>query len=139
VAAPKKTAAAPVAAKPAKKKKRNLSPEGRNGSPEAVKKRWRHRRLLLPSNCGPALMKLSRRGHNPVPALLYSCVSSSGTAAAEQRECAHAAGLPPSATNNNAPLIPRQPDLRVRSLPSARRRLLRRTRSISDSFRIGIL
>jgi hypothetical protein len=40
VAAPKKTAAAPVAAKPAKKKKRNLSPEGRKRIAEAVKKRW---------------------------------------------------------------------------------------------------
>jgi hypothetical protein len=48
VAAPKKAAvvAAPVAAKPAKtakiakKKKRNLSPEGRKRIAEAVKKRW---------------------------------------------------------------------------------------------------
>jgi hypothetical protein len=41
--APKKAAAAPVAAKPAKvakKKKRNLSPEGRKRIAEAVKKRW---------------------------------------------------------------------------------------------------
>jgi hypothetical protein len=45
VAAPKKAVvvAAPVAAKPAKlakKKKRNLSPEGRKRIAEAVKKRW---------------------------------------------------------------------------------------------------
>jgi hypothetical protein len=43
VAAPKKAAAvAHVAAKPAKKrkKKRNLSPEGRKRIAEAVKKRW---------------------------------------------------------------------------------------------------
>ena len=46
VGAPKKAAvaAAPVAAKPAKlakkKKKRNLSPEGRKRIAEAVKKRW---------------------------------------------------------------------------------------------------
>jgi mono/diheme cytochrome c family protein len=38
---PKKVAAvAPVATKPAKKKKRNLSPEGRKRIAEAVKKRW---------------------------------------------------------------------------------------------------
>jgi hypothetical protein len=36
----KKAAAAPVTAKPAKKKKRNLSPEGRKRIAEAVKKRW---------------------------------------------------------------------------------------------------
>jgi len=39
VAAPKKVAAAP-AAKPEKKKKRNLSPEGRARIAEAVKRRW---------------------------------------------------------------------------------------------------
>jgi len=42
VVAPKKSAA-PVAAKPAKvakKKKRNLSPEGRKAIADAVKKRW---------------------------------------------------------------------------------------------------
>ena len=40
-AAPKKAAAvAPAAAKPAKKKKRHLSPEGRKRIAEAVKKRW---------------------------------------------------------------------------------------------------
>jgi hypothetical protein len=38
---PRKTAAVTVpAAKPAKKKKRNLSPEGRKRIAEAVKKRW---------------------------------------------------------------------------------------------------
>jgi hypothetical protein len=39
---PKKVVAgvAPVAAKPAKKKKRNLSPEGRKRIAEAVKRRW---------------------------------------------------------------------------------------------------
>ena len=38
---PRKVAAvAPVTAKPAKKKKRNLSPEGRKRIAEAVKKRW---------------------------------------------------------------------------------------------------
>lgn len=43
---PKKTAVAPkkaaasVAAKPARKKKRHLSPEGRKRIAEAVKKRW---------------------------------------------------------------------------------------------------
>jgi hypothetical protein len=31
---------APAAAKPAKKKKRNLSPEGRKRIAEAVKRRW---------------------------------------------------------------------------------------------------
>jgi len=41
VAAPKKAAAvAPVAAKPVKRKKRNLSPEGRKRIAEAVKRRW---------------------------------------------------------------------------------------------------
>ena len=42
VSAPKKAASvAPAAAKPAKKKKkRNLSPEGRKRIAEAVKKRW---------------------------------------------------------------------------------------------------
>jgi hypothetical protein len=40
VAAAKKAAVAPAAAKPAKKKKRNLSPEGRKRIAEAVKKRW---------------------------------------------------------------------------------------------------
>jgi hypothetical protein len=48
-AAPRKTAGrpkkvvaavAPVSAKPAKKKKRNLSPEGRKRIAEAVKRRW---------------------------------------------------------------------------------------------------
>jgi hypothetical protein len=40
-ATPKKTAAvAPAATKPAKKKKRNLSPEGRKRIAEAVKRRW---------------------------------------------------------------------------------------------------
>jgi hypothetical protein len=39
-AAVKKAKAAPAAAKPAKKKKRNLSPEGRKRIAEAVKKRW---------------------------------------------------------------------------------------------------
>jgi hypothetical protein len=40
-AAPRKTAAvARIATKPAKKKKRNLSPEGRKRIAEAVKKRW---------------------------------------------------------------------------------------------------
>jgi hypothetical protein len=39
-AATRKTKAAPAAAKPAKKKKRNLSPEGRKRIAEAVKKRW---------------------------------------------------------------------------------------------------
>lgn len=38
--ATKKTKAAPAAAKPAKKKKRNLSPEGRKRIAEAVKRRW---------------------------------------------------------------------------------------------------
>lgn len=39
--APKRAATvAPVAAKPAKKKKRNLSPEGRKRIAEAVKRRW---------------------------------------------------------------------------------------------------
>ena len=38
VAAPKKVA--PVAAKPVKRKKRNLSPEGRKRIAEAVKRRW---------------------------------------------------------------------------------------------------
>jgi hypothetical protein len=33
-------AVAPAAAKPAKKKKRNLSPEGRKRIAEAVKRRW---------------------------------------------------------------------------------------------------
>ncbi len=37
---PKKAVVAVVAAKPAKKKKRNLSPEGRKRIAEAVKKRW---------------------------------------------------------------------------------------------------
>jgi hypothetical protein len=39
---PKKAAtkAAPAAAKPAKEKKRNLSPEGRTRIAEAVKRRW---------------------------------------------------------------------------------------------------
>jgi hypothetical protein len=39
---PKKVAAKaiPAAAKPAKKKKRNLSPEGRKRIAEAVKRRW---------------------------------------------------------------------------------------------------
>ena len=39
---PKKVAAkaAPTPAKPAKKKKRNLSPEGRKRIAEAVKRRW---------------------------------------------------------------------------------------------------
>jgi hypothetical protein len=40
VAAPKKVAAVAPAAKPAKKKKRNLSPEGRARIAEAVKRRW---------------------------------------------------------------------------------------------------
>ena len=41
VVAPKKAAAAVVAAaKPAKKAKRNLSPEGRKRIAEAVKRRW---------------------------------------------------------------------------------------------------
>jgi hypothetical protein len=40
VAATKKTKAASATAKPAKKKKRNLSPEGRKRIAEAVKKRW---------------------------------------------------------------------------------------------------
>jgi hypothetical protein len=40
VAATKKTKVAQAAAKPAKKKKRNLSPEGRKRIAEAVKKRW---------------------------------------------------------------------------------------------------
>jgi hypothetical protein len=40
VAAPKKAAAVKPAAKPAKKKKRNLSPEGRARIAEAVKRRW---------------------------------------------------------------------------------------------------
>lgn len=40
VGATKKTKAAPAAIKPAKKKKRNLSPEGRKRIAEAVKKRW---------------------------------------------------------------------------------------------------
>ncbi len=39
-ATPKKAAVASPAAKPAKKKKRNLSPEGRRRIAEAVKKRW---------------------------------------------------------------------------------------------------
>jgi hypothetical protein len=39
VAVPKKAAVAP-AAKPARKKKRNLSPEGRARIAEAVKRRW---------------------------------------------------------------------------------------------------
>ena len=38
--APKKNKAAPAAPKPAKKKKRNLSAEGRKRIAEAVKKRW---------------------------------------------------------------------------------------------------
>jgi hypothetical protein len=38
--ATKKAKVAPAAAKPAKKKKRNLSPEGRKRIAEAVKKRW---------------------------------------------------------------------------------------------------
>jgi hypothetical protein len=40
IATTKKGKAAPAAAKPAKKKKRNLSPEGRKRIAEAVKKRW---------------------------------------------------------------------------------------------------
>jgi hypothetical protein len=36
----RKAKAAPAAAKPAKKKKRNLSPEGRKRIAEAVRKRW---------------------------------------------------------------------------------------------------
>jgi hypothetical protein len=41
VNAPRKTAPVALAvAKPAKKKKRNLSPEGRKRIAEAVKKRW---------------------------------------------------------------------------------------------------
>jgi hypothetical protein len=40
VAAPKKAMALAPAAKAAKKKKRNLSPEGRKRIAEAVKKRW---------------------------------------------------------------------------------------------------
>lgn len=39
-AATKKTKTPPAVAKPAKKKKRNLSPEGRKRIAEAVKKRW---------------------------------------------------------------------------------------------------
>ena len=38
--ATKKTKTPPATAKPAKKKKRNLSPEGRKRIAEAVKKRW---------------------------------------------------------------------------------------------------
>jgi len=41
VTAPKKAVAA---AKPAKKKKRNLSPEGRKRIAEAVKRRWEKQR-----------------------------------------------------------------------------------------------
>jgi hypothetical protein len=40
VAVPKKVVAVARAAKPAKKKKRNLSPEGRARIAEAVKRRW---------------------------------------------------------------------------------------------------
>lgn len=40
VVLPKKAAAVVPAAKPAKKKKRNLSPEGRARIAEAVKRRW---------------------------------------------------------------------------------------------------
>ena len=40
VAAPKKAAAVAPVAKPEKKKKRNLSPEGRARIAEAVKRRW---------------------------------------------------------------------------------------------------
>jgi hypothetical protein len=40
VAVPKKAAAVAPTAKPAKKKKRNLSPEGRARIAEAVKRRW---------------------------------------------------------------------------------------------------
>jgi hypothetical protein len=38
--APKKASAATTASKPAKKKKRNLTPEGRKRIAEAVKRRW---------------------------------------------------------------------------------------------------
>jgi len=38
--ATKKAATVPAAAKPAKKKKRNLTPEGRKRIAEAVKRRW---------------------------------------------------------------------------------------------------
>lgn len=40
VSATKKAKATPVAKKPGKKKKRNLTPEGRKRIAEAVKRRW---------------------------------------------------------------------------------------------------
>jgi len=58
---PKKAAiVAPVAAKPAKGKKRNVSPEGRKRIAEAVKKRWAAQRaavLVVPATTKPAKKK----------------------------------------------------------------------------------
>jgi hypothetical protein len=48
--ATKKAAAIPVGAKTAKKKKRNLTPEGRKRIAEAVKRRWAEQKKSASSN-----------------------------------------------------------------------------------------
>jgi hypothetical protein len=50
VAAAAKKGVATVAAKPAKKKKRNLSPEGRKRIAEAVKRRWEAQKKAASQN-----------------------------------------------------------------------------------------